>query len=161
MNEILAIILKDTFAQTQLKYRLRILKSNLLRTFFGTANLPVSPEDLDWLKSLPADFYQRFNKDNVYQIFSGLDSEIAKLQILTIYLTFEPDNATINQIGAFTRKIFSSLGNLPLILDIKFNPNLIAGTALSWKGIYRDYSLRQRIESRKGEISEGFKKFLR
>ena len=35
MDEILAIILKDTYSLSQLKTRLRILKSNLLKTFFG------------------------------------------------------------------------------------------------------------------------------
>lgn len=158
-QEILNTILKDTYTLTQFKHRLHILKANLLKTFFGSEeeSLPLSPEDLSWLKSLPDSFYQKFNKDNVYRIFSDLEQEAIKLSILTIYFAFEPDEPTINRIGLFARKTFTS----PLLLDIKLDLNLIAGTALSWKGILRDYSLRAKIKERKGEILENFKRFLR
>lgn len=159
MNDILSIILSDTFSLNLIKHRLGILKSNLIKTFFGneTAESSVSTEDINWLKSLPQSFYQQFNKDNIYQIFSGLEEELSKLKVLIIYLAFEPDETTINQIGAFARKIYDPA----LILDIKVNPGLIAGTALVWKGIYRDYSLKAKIETKKSEILEEFKKFLR
>lgn len=159
MNDILAVILQDTYSLTQLKSRLRILKSNLLKTFFGSqeADIPIHPQDLDWLKSLPPTFYQNFNKDNVYKIFVDIEAQIPKLPILTMYLVFEPDFITLNQIGAFTRQTFFPL----LLLDVKLNPGLIAGTALVWKGIYKDYSVKAKIEQRKEEILQGFKKFLR
>ncbi len=159
MNDILTTILNDTFSLTQYKTRVRLLKSNLLKTFFGEENetsFP-SPQEMLWLKSLPQDFYQKFNKDNVYQIFSDLDKEIAKLPILTICLTFEPDDTTLSNLGTFTRKMFGP----SFMLDIKLEPRLIAGAALIWKGVYKDYSLRQRIEEKKIEISQSFKKFLR
>jgi len=160
MNELLSIILKDTYSLSQLKHRLRILKSNLLKTFFGgeNQNLSLTAQDLNWLKSLPSSFYQKFTKDNVYQILGGLEKGIPDLPTLTMYLTFEPDDATMSQIGSVARKTFNSPS---LILDIKLDLKLIAGAALVWKGVYRDYSLRSKIESRKAEIFEGFKKFLR
>lgn len=157
MNEVLNTILQDTYSLTQLKYRIRILKSSLLRTFFGNQNENLSTEDLDWLKSLPQNFYQRFNKDNVYEIFGNLEQTIGRLVVLTIYLAFRPDDATVKQIGRFTRKAFDQ----QLLLDIRFDSSLIAGAALSWKGVYRDYSLRSKVEERKVQILEGFKKFLR
>ena len=159
MNDLLNTILKETFSLNGLKHRLRILKSNLLKTFFGNEKeeVTLSTQDLNWLKSLPLSFYQQFNKDNVYQIFFDLEAAEAKLKILTMQLTFEPDEDALNQIGTFARKIFDPT----IILDIKLNPNLIAGAALVWKGIYRDYSLRTKIEEKKPEILEGFKKFLR
>lgn len=159
MNDILNTILKDTFSLSLLKHRLNILKTNLIKTFFGsnTEELSLSAEDLNWLKSLPLSFYQQFNKDNVYKIFSDLETEIVKLKVLTMHLTFEPDEATLGQIGIFARKTFDPI----LLLDIKLNPSLIAGTALVWKGTYRDYSLLAKIEEKKPEILEGFKKFLR
>lgn len=157
MNDILNIILKDTFSLTLFKHRVKLLKSNLLKTFFGGESVPPTPSDLNWLKSLPMSFYQNFNKDNVYQIFSELDQNCTKLPTLTIYLTFEPDETTIASIGTFARNTFG----LPLMLDIKYDPRLITGAALSWKGVYKDYSLRAKIEERKGEILQNFKKFLR
>ncbi len=157
---ILDIILKDTYSLSQLKHRLRILKSNLLKTFFGgeSQDLSLATQDLNWLKSLPESFYQKFTKDNIYQILSDLEKEIPNLPTLTVYLTFEPDDATLAQLGSVARKTFSSPS---LVLDIKLDLNLIAGAALVWKGVYKDYSLRAKIESKKLEIFEGFKKFLR
>ncbi len=158
MNDILNTILKDTFSLTAFKHRVNLLKSNLLKTFFGGESTPtLSPSDLNWLKSLPVNFYQNFNKDNVYQIFSELEEKEGKLPTLTIYLTFEPDEATVANIGAFARNTFK----LPLMLDIKLDPILIAGAAISFKGVYKDYSLRAKIEEKKGEILQNFNKFLR
>ena len=160
MNDILAIILKDTYSLTQYKHRLRILKSNLLRTFFGSESetISLSTQDSDWLKSLTENFYQKFNQKNVYEIFSGLEKMDANLPVLIMHLAFEPDDATLNQLGSFARKTF----NVPsLLLSFKFDPNLIAGTALTWKGVYKDYSLHAKIEEKRNEIAQGFKRFLR
>lgn len=160
MDEILAVILKDTYALTQLKSRLRVLKSTLVKTFFGSKepDLPIPPQDLNWLKSLPESFYQKFNKDNIYQIFTELEAKIPKLSVLTMYLVFEPDFMTLNEIGITARTTFSQPA---LLVDIKLNPGLIAGTALVWKGIYKDYSVKAKIEQGREEILQEFKKFLR
>lgn len=157
MDNILATILKDTFSLSQLKHRLRILKSNLVETLFSEATTTVSPADLNWLKSLPPTFYSQFNKDNIYSIFFELDIAVRKSAVLTVYLAFEPDDTTVSQIGLFARKTF-----LPsLLLDVKLDPNLIAGAALVWKGMYRDYSIKAMLEAKKAEILQGFKKFRR
>jgi len=165
MDDLLAIILKDTFSSTQFKTRVRLLKSNLLKSFFGSnaqnqdtsEGLPAT-QDLSWLKSLSESFYQKFNKDNVYNIFSSIEKLSANLPVLTMYLTFEPDSITLNQLGASTRQTFNSPS---LLLDIKIDPNLIAGCALVWQGVYKDYSLRSKLEEKKAEISQEFKRFLR
>lgn len=157
--DILNTLLTNTYSLIQLKHRLNILKSYLLKTFFG--NLQTSPilkEDLDWLNSLPEQFYQQFNKDNVYTIFENLEKLVLNLNPLTIYLTFEPDDITLAQIAAYARKTFD---NSNLLLDIKFDPKLIAGCSLVWKGVLKDYSLKVRIEEKKEEILTNFKQFLR
>lgn len=158
MDEILSIILKDTYSLTQFNHRFRILKSSLLKTFFGGPGESMNPQDLNWLQSLPEGFYRQFTKDNVYDILGKVERKNTELTLLTMYLTFEPDDTALTQIGAVARKTFG----LPfLLLDIKFDPRLIAGAALAWKGVYRDYSLRSKIEGRKLEILQEFKKFLR
>ncbi|MBI4035410.1 F0F1 ATP synthase subunit delta [Candidatus Daviesbacteria bacterium] len=158
MNEILTIILKDTYSLSQLKHRLRILKTSLLKAFFGSKEeISFSPDELSWLKSLPDNFYQKFSKDNIYQIFTEFEQEISKLQTLTIHLTFEPDESTLAQIGTYVRHHFEA--TIPL--DIKFDPSLIAGAALVWKGVYKDYSLKARLDAKKTEMLQEFKRFLR
>lgn len=159
MDNILAVILNTTYSLTQLKHRLRVLKANLLKTFFGGSfDEKLTAEDLNFLKSLPTNFYQQFNKNNVYNIFAAIEEQTSRHPTLTLCLAFDPDETTLTQIGQYARKTF----NLStLLLDLKLDPNLIAGAALVWKGVYKDYSLRADIESRKVEISQGFKKFLR
>lgn len=159
MNQILPAILNDTYSLSQLKHRLRILKAVLLQKLFnGPAAESFSPEDLNWIRSLPPAFYQQFNKDNVYQVLAAGEKAAFTLSTLTLYLPFEPDENTIAQIGSYCRKTFNFPG---MILDIKLDPRLIAGTALSWKGVYRDYSLRAKMAEKKQALWQEFKKFLR
>ena len=159
MEDALNTILKDTYGLSQLKRRLLILKSQLLIKFFGgQSSEPITETDSKWLKSLPSEFLNGFNKDNVYKIFEDSEKTLTFLKPVTIYLTFEPDDTSIASIGSYAKKAFS---NPLLLLDIKYDPNLIAGAALVWKGVYRDYSLRSRIDERKLAILESFKKFLR
>ena len=159
MAEILNTILIDTFTLTQLKHRVRILRGYLLKIFFNTQdeNETISAADLNWLKTLPENFYQNFNKDNVYSQFESLNQQISKLTPLTIYLTFDPDDEAAADIGQFARKTFDSL----MLLDTKKNQDLIAGCAIIWKGVYKDYSLKAQIEEKKEQILSNFKKYLR
>lgn len=159
MNDILNIILKDTFTLVNLKHRLRILKLYLLKAFFGNPGATTPQQkDLDWLNTLPGTFYKNFTKDNVYKIFDDLEKLISQLQVLTIYLPIETNENISLQIGSFARK---TLQNPTLLLDTKLDPFLIAGPAFSWKGVYKDYSLRSRIEEKKEEILQNFKRFLK
>ncbi|MBI4009338.1 F0F1 ATP synthase subunit delta [Candidatus Roizmanbacteria bacterium] len=157
MDQILPIILNNTYSLTQLKHRLNILKSYFLQTFFGGSKTALNQQDEYFLKSLPPLFFNKFNKNNVYKLFNDLENQIKKLPTLTIYLTFETDDQTLSQIGEFIRETL----NPSLMLDVKLDPSLIAGAALSWKGVYRDYSLRAKLEEKKGEILGSFKRFLR
>lgn len=157
-NQILNTILNDTYSLTALKHKLNVLKSYLLQNLFGAQapKLDEEAKDLVWLKSLPPPFFQQFNKDNVYNIFFDMEKQINSLKVLTIYLTFEPDEQTLSQIGVHVRQTFNQL----LLLDIKYDPRLIAGAALVWNGVYKDYSLRQTLAQKKAMILESFKKFL-
>ncbi|MBI2597077.1 F0F1 ATP synthase subunit delta [Candidatus Daviesbacteria bacterium] len=150
-------ILNNTYSITQLKHKLSILKSYLLQTFFGGPQPALNPKDEAFLKALPESFLKQFNAGNVYKLFKEMEDQINKLPVLIIYLTFETDDESLAQIGQFIRKNLSS----PVILDTKYDPGLIAGAALAWKGVYRDYSLRAKLEEKKGEILGSFKRFLR
>lgn len=151
MDTLLPTILQNTYTLSSLKHKLNILKAYLLHQFFG---VPSDEKEADWIKGLPL---QNISKDNVYEVFKSMEQAIAKLPTLTIYLTFEADDQSLAQIGIFARKAY-----LPsLLLDIKYDPNLIAGCSLVWKGVYKDYSLRAKIEEKKQEILTGFKKYLR
>lgn len=159
MNEdFLNILLKENYTLSQLKSRLKIIKSQLSKKFFGGEEGEVlTSKDSAWFNSLPKEAIGKFNKDNLSQLLTDLANKINNLEILTIYLSFEADDDVLDQIGQKARETVGKI----LVLDIKYNPSLIAGCALSWKGIYKDYSLHSRIGERRLAISQAFKKFLR
>lgn len=155
-QQILDTILKDSFTMYDLKRKVRILKTYLFNTFYGGQNEQTALEqsETSWLKSLPQDFYSSFNKNNVSQIITDIEAKIKQIQPLVVYLPFSTTDEACAEIGRFVRKTFSN----SLIIDTKFDSKLIAGCALSFRGIYKDYSLRVRIEEKKTEILESFKK---
>lgn len=158
MREVLNLLLKDSYTLSQLKKRLKIIKSELsIRLFGGQTLEPLTASDLQWFNSLPGSFKDSFSKDNLSILMTDLGNIINNYPVLTIYLPFEPDEATSDQTGMKARELFGQ----DLLLDIKSNPVLIAGCALSWKGIYKDYSLHAKIAERRLAILQSFKRFLR
>lgn len=155
---ILEIILKNTYSLTQLKRRIRALKEYLSVKLYSTGDAYqyLDEQDAKWIKSLPEDFLSKFTSDNISTIFLEIEAEIQKLPILTIFISIEATEGVIEQIGSFVKNNFSSFK----LIETKYDPNLIAGCALSWNGVYRDYSLRARVEEKKMEILQGFKKYL-
>lgn len=157
MDDDLNTISKDIYTVSGLKKRLRVLRSYFSKNFFGAPFTDLSENDLLWINSLPKSFLSQFEKSNLTQKLYRLENKSNQLPFLTMYLPFEANGETAKLIGSMVRQLF----NPNLFLDIKYDPSLLAGCALVWKGIYKDYSLKERIEERKGEILEGFKKFLR
>lgn len=156
-NQVLQTILQNTFTLSQLKHKVRALHEYLSSKLFAPqAPLQIEPGDLNWINSLGGDFLNQFNKDNVNKIFTDIDAYIRQLKPLIIYLPFESTDEANTQIGLTLRKNFTG----HKIFDLKFDPKLIAGCALSLNGVYKDYSLRVKIENEKGKILESFKKFL-
>lgn len=151
-------ITRDIALLSLLRHRVKILRDYLSRSLFGAqinTNL-LDPSDLNWLKSLPPDLTGGINTTNLNQVFSDIDNKITKIDVLTMYLPFEITQKDANDLGLKTRIILGKI----LLLDIKYNPSLIAGTALVFKGIYKDYSLKARIDQKKSDILQSFKKFL-
>lgn len=158
MDDILSTILKDTYTLSQFKKRLKILQSYFQQQFFHSlATESLTPKDSLWFKSLPKSFMESFSKDNLSQNLGSLTKKISSMQILTVYLPIDVTDEALDQIGSKVRNLFGE----KFLLDIKYNPNLIAGCALSWKGIYKDYSLHSKISERRLAILQSFKKFLR
>lgn len=156
MNDILNLMMENTYTLPDLKHRLRILKGYLENQVFGNKDHIFDPEDSAWLNSLPADLFHQFNKDNLPDIFTTLEQTIDKILPLTLYLSFEPNKEIVSAISAWLRQ---NLSQKP-ILEIKFDPGLIGGCALVKDGIYKDYSLKARIEEQKEVILTEFKKYI-
>lgn len=113
-------------------------------------------EELDWLNSYGIQFLNDFHKESFYQSFTKIEEYVSKLKALTIYLAFEPKEEQAKQIGSWVRDLYSQ----KMVIDFKYDPELIGGSAFIWNGIYKDYSIRSRIQGDKERLLSSFKSFL-
>lgn len=157
MENILDIILNNTFTHTQLAHRVSLLKSHLSNQLFGgLEKIELAQEDAQYLNSLPKDFFQKFTKENITKTFEEIDEALKKIQPLTIYIPFELPLESLNKLSAWLKNKFGR----QLVLDIRLDPGLIAGCALVWNGVYKDYSLKSRLAENKEKILEIFKEYF-
>ena len=66
---------------------------------------------------------------------------LKSVQILSASLAFEPSDSFVDRFSQFIKKNVSP----GIVVDFLFNPQLIGGTQLSFKGKYVDLSLRKKI----------------
>lgn len=154
-DKTLTTFLKETYYQGQISHRLQVLRGFLLNHFFNAPQVQMNSQDSDWLKSLGDDFFKNFTKLNVYQVLEKLEKGTKKLQTLIVYLPFEMPDEEKNKLGLYLRTNFKK----DLIFEIKLNPDLIGGAALSWKGVHKDYSLRARIDQNHDQVLSSLKSF--
>lgn len=165
MDNSLNTVLKDTYTVPTLQKRLRALRAYLLHRFFSSLpdkqdnlkGVDLTVNDLSWIYSLGNDFISGFSRDNVYSKLQQLEDEAKKLPLVTLYLAFEPNDEAVRLIGEFLRNQFSA----SIIFEYKINPALIGGAALAWKGVYKDYSVKELINQKQSEILMSFKTYLK
>lgn len=156
-NQILDRILITTYTMQSLKKRLKALKSRLSEHFFGgDTNKQMVLDELEWLNSAGVGFVNDFNKETFYQSFTKLEKLVGTIKPLTMYTAFVPDEEGIKLIGGKLRTLYSD----KLVIDLKYDPELIGGCAFIWNGVYKDYSIRSRIGTDKNKILNSFKSYL-
>lgn len=157
--DILSTILKTTYTLRDVKHRIRILKSFIEQKLFGSAkNIEtLASEDTSWLQTLGPDFMAQFNKNNVTAAFEEAEQAIEKSEAVILYLPFQTDQATVDQLGVWFRQNLAK----GFIFDIKLDPTLIGGCALVKGGIYKDYSIKSRIHEQRDQILTEFRKYVR
>ncbi len=83
---------------------------------------------------------------NARELISDKLSELKKLldglEIVKLNLAFEHSESTVDKIIAYLRKNLSE----KIILEIHYEPNILGGVIFEFKGIYRDYTLKTKLE---------------
>lgn len=156
--EILNIILANTYTLISLKKRFRILKEYLEKEIFGgDIKLELSVEDQTWLNSLPRSLLTPPDQKTFSATMEQLGKLIGDIEPLVVYVAFDMPGDELASLTQYIRKMLNS----PLyLLDVKKDPNLIAGAAFVYKGVYKDYSLKSKIEQNKEKILLEFKRSL-
>lgn len=161
MNQtLLKTFLAQTYSLQQVRRRLRLLRNFLEAKLFKGGDftkLQTNPYDQQWLQSLGDNFFQNFENEDVYQILSQLEQQINNIPPLTIFIPFDMPEEEILRLGAWLRQNI----NPNIVFELKLNPDLIGGCALSLKGVYRDYSLKVKIDQSKTAILESLKSYIK
>lgn len=158
MNPLFEAFLNKTYTLKQAKSRLLALKNYFNRLFFKPdLNLSINQQDLAWINSLDQSFLREFNKNNMSENLKNLEEEISKLKPLIIYLPFEMPFEEQTKLGLWLRQKI----NKNIIYDIKIDQSLIGGCAFSINGVYKDYSIKQRLIIQQQKIFENFKSYMR
>lgn len=156
MDQLLKTFLQQNYSLPQARRRLVVLKNYFDEKFFNTSPLDISPEDEDWLKSLPPTFFKNFTKLNSDKLITELRAQLAKIELLIIYLPTEIPESEVDKIGTWLRK-----NTTQSIFDTKLNPTLLGGCALSFKGTLKDYSLKPIVEAQREKILSTMKGYLK
>jgi hypothetical protein len=118
-----------------------VLEKNLFKTTAATAETTPLPKNI-------LDFFARLfseDKRDRIEILTGVKKDLTDLPLLKMTLAIKPDSATIDVLSAWARKNITA----DVILDLSYDPAIIAGAQISWKGKYGDFSLRKKIEGYK------------
>lgn len=156
MNDLVDLVLKDSFTHSQALKRLGLLKDFLNGKVFGKEESDLSaysPSDRRWLDTLDKNNLAQFNQENIHTLFEQAEKVIKEITPLSVILPFElPERETI-ELGARLRRDYGP----HFLFEVKLDPKLIAGPAFIWKGVYKDHSVKTKIEAQKQQILQIFK----
>ncbi len=174
-NTLVTKFLTHTYTKAESLRRIRVVKDFINHILFIDTDkksfdeqlasyqqktiLPLNEVDQAWMKELGSEFFQVFSpsgtESNVttsskeYKpsttIFRELEAAIQKAPIVTIYLAFSPSAADLQPVNDWIKK---ELGPA-MLYEINYNTQLIGGCAFSYKGIYKDFSLKNKIDANK------------
>lgn len=82
------------------------------------------------------------DRQTIKDYLVGLRDKIHNFKTIKIFLAFQPSEVTIDNIFTFVLKNFG----FGFILDIKEDRTIFGGAIISFRGKYKDYSLRKAIE---------------
>lgn len=112
--------------------------------------------DLDWLNSIDENFIAQFNQQNFKSGLQEIEKKLKDSKTILIDLPIDLPKEYITQVGQYLRDKL----NLNYFMEIKINPSLIAGAAIGFNGVYKDYSVKGKIADNKTTIINIFKTFL-
>lgn len=157
MDEVLKLFLQSNYSSNQIRHRFNTLKNFLQARLFNSNLLSEIPvEDKKWLESLDSKLISYFNPYNMDTEFKSFEQRLHDIKPLTIFLPFQIPDEEVDNLGLYIRQNFKK----DAVLEIKFDGNLIGGAAISWNGVYKDYSIRFLITQNQTQLIEAFKNYL-
>lgn len=150
-------IITNTYTVSDLRRRIQLLKKYLTAKFFAKGeDLPEELEEADraWFLSFPS---HGITEDNLSKTIALLEQREKEIKPLIVFLAITPAQTEIEALGKRIRADFGQ----NLLIELRLDPMLIAGAAIASKGMYKDYSLRQRLKDNHDVLVASFKKYMR
>lgn len=107
------------------------------------------------IKQFPEQFFALFNRTNFQKELKKITQAVAKAEVVTIHLPFQLPEEEQTKLGSWFK---DNLG-LTTLYEVSFDPSLIGGCALSFKGFYKDLSLKARIAANQQQIVKSLRQF--
>ena len=82
------------------------------------------------------------SQEVISQKLSDLKKSLAEFSVVKLTLAYEPSESTIDKILAFLRQ---NLGE-KTILEMQFEPKILGGVIFEFRGSYKDYTLKSRLD---------------
>lgn len=158
--DLFTAIIADTFTIQSLHKRIALLKVYFEAKFFsGAAKIPENIEENDkiWLEKIIKEIEKKITKDNLAQTISQLEEQSAKIKPLSLFVPLIIPALELEKLGKRVRADFGE----KLVLDIRLDPLVIAGAAVAFKGVYKDYSVAQKIKDNRETILASFQTYIR
>jgi hypothetical protein len=107
------------------------------------------------VKSYGEVFFNYFNPALLSDQLAFLERAIESAKTVMMRIPFEMPPADTEKIGLWFKANFGS----DAMFDVMYDASLIGGCTLSFKGVEKDYSLRQRINQNKTQIIQALGDF--
>lgn len=79
----------------------------------------------------------------IQTLLAQIESSIASMQKVEIIISFEPTESFLTRLHTFLQDSFSK----PVLLSLKTDSRIIGGAISIQNGLYRDFSLKKKIDS--------------
>ncbi len=109
-----------------------------------------------WVMEIIKDEVENDNL-KIEKYLKGLKTDLIEMKTISLKLAFEPTEISIDKFHDYIKnniKIYANSETTAthaeefrgVILDISYDPNILGGAAITWKGEYRDFSLQRLFE---------------
>ncbi|MEK7611421.1 MAG: hypothetical protein AAB486_03575 [Patescibacteria group bacterium] len=170
-NQLLETILTNTYSTADLRNRLTLLREFLEDYFFTPHEHPnlifllneffvkkdESRDEFNALNAWGYGLYSQFTKENLYPALDSIEKSAADLPTVTLFLPFAPTPYETPRLGKWLRSNVDPRA----LMEVKIDISLIGGCAVSYKGIYRDYSLKYYLLRSKVAILKAIGDYVR
>jgi|CXWL01.1.fsa_nt_gi hypothetical protein len=100
------------------------------------------------------------DKDQIEKYLKGLRANLENMLLMKLTLAFEPTDVSIDKFFDYVNKNIKTetkSGDFQgIILSFEYDPKILGGAEITWKGEYRDLSLRRlfedEYEAKRGDV---------